>query len=109
MTTKSDFQTMSDGFELWVTKWIPDEVENIKGVEYVVRQETKDYEDNIRRFQPDIMVHGKDWREGPLAETREKAIKIMAEWGGEIVEPDYTQGISSSVLKEKAKNEGALK
>ncbi|EID84622.1 hypothetical protein MSI_19120 [Treponema sp. JC4] len=32
MTTKSDFQTMSDGFELWVTKWIPDEVENIKGV-----------------------------------------------------------------------------
>ena len=78
-------------------------VENIKGVEYVVRQETKDYEDNLRRFQPDIMVHGKDWREGALAEVRQKAIDIMAEWDGEIVEPDYTQGISSSILKEKAK------
>ncbi len=83
-------------------------IENIKGVEYVVKQETKDYEENIRRFQPDIMVHGKDWREGPLAQTREKAIKIMAEWGGKIVEPDYTQGISSSVLKEKAKAERSL-
>ena len=78
-------------------------VENIKGVEYVVRQGTKDYEDNLRRYQPDIMVHGTDWREGPLAEVRQKAIDIMAEWGGEVIEPDYTKGVSSSVLKEKAK------
>jgi alpha-beta hydrolase superfamily lysophospholipase len=32
MTTKSDFKSMSDGCELWVTKWIPDDAENIKGV-----------------------------------------------------------------------------
>ena len=49
------------------------------------------------------MVHGTDWREGPLAEVRQKAIDIMAEWGGEVIEPDYTKGVSSSVLKEKAK------
>ena len=80
-------------------------VENLKGVTYVVKQETKDYEDNLRRFKPDFMVHGKDWREGPLAAVRQKAIDIMAEWGGSIVEPDYTQGISSSQLKKKAKGE----
>ena len=84
-------------------------IENIKGVEYVVKQETKDYEANLRRFMPDVMVHGKDWREGPLAAVRQKAIDIMDEWGGIVVEPDYTQGISSSVLKEKAKAKDATK
>jgi len=78
-------------------------VENLKGVTYVVRQETKDYEDNLRRFQPDIMVHGTDWREGPLAEVRQKAIDILAEWGGKIVEPEYTQGVSSSQFKKAVK------
>jgi len=32
MTTKSNLQAMSDGFEIWVNKWIPDDIENIKGV-----------------------------------------------------------------------------
>ena len=78
-------------------------VENIKGVVYVVKQETKDYADNLRRFQPDIMVHGTDWRNGPLAEVRQKAIDLMATWGGEIVEPEYTQGVSSTEFKEKVR------
>ena len=51
------------------------------------------------------MVHGKDWREGPLAETRQKAIELMKQWGGEVIEPDYTQGVSSSVLKKKVRGE----
>lgn len=75
-------------------------LEQIKGVDVVVCQETKDYAPNLYRFKPDYMVHGTDWREGPLAEVREKAFAIMAEWGGEIIEPEYTQGISSSKLKE---------
>ena len=67
----------------------------------MVPQLTKDYEENLRKYQPDYMVHGTDWREGPLAEVREKAIQIMAEWGGEIVEPEYTKGISSSKIKQE--------
>lgn len=76
-------------------------VENIKGVDEVVKQQTKDYEDNLRRYKPDYMLHGTDWRQGPLAEVREKAIRVLAEWGGEIVEPEYTQGVSSSAIKKK--------
>ncbi|MBQ3669888.1 MAG: radical SAM protein [Treponema sp.] len=76
-------------------------VESIKGVAHVIPQMTKDYEPNLRLMKPDYMVHGTDWRSGPLSDVREKAIKIMSEWGGQIVEPEYTQGISSSMLKEK--------
>lgn len=78
-------------------------VESLKYVDVVVRQETKDYSDNLRRFHPDIMVHGTDWRTGPLAEVRQKAIDLLAEWGGQVVEPEYTQGVSSSQFKEKVK------
>lgn len=78
-------------------------VEQIKGVDLVVEQKTKDYEENLRKFKPDYMVHGTDWREGPLAAVRQKAFDIMAEWGGTIVEPEYTQGVSSTELKKKAK------
>ena len=81
-------------------------IENIKGVSEVVPQVTKDYEENLRKYKPRYMVHGTDWRQGPLAEVREKAIKILAEWGGEIIEPEYTQGVSSTEIQQKIRQRG---
>lgn len=81
-------------------------VESIKGVHQVVKQETRDYEPNLRKFKPDYMVHGTDWREGPLAAVREKAIAVMEEWNGKVVEPEYTEGISSSGLHKQMERQG---
>ena len=81
-------------------------VENIKGVTDVIPQYTKDYEDNLRMLKPKYMVHGTDWRTGPLAAVRQKVIDIMAEWGGEVIEPEYTQGVSSSLIQQKIKERG---
>ena len=57
-------------------------------------------------LKPKYMVHGTDWRTGPLAAVRQKAIDIMAEWGGEVIEPEYTQGVSSSLIQQKIKERG---
>ena len=76
-------------------------VENIKGVAEVIPQETRDYIPNLRKLHADFMVHGKDWREGPLAEVRNNAIEAMKEWGGQVIEPDYTQGVSSTMIQNK--------
>lgn len=76
-------------------------IENMKGVYQVIPQMTRDYEENLRKLCPDFMVHGKDWREGPLADVRAKAIATMAEWGGQVIEPDYTQGVSSTMIQKK--------
>jgi phosphoenolpyruvate phosphomutase len=73
-------------------------VENIKGVNRVVAQETLDYEPNLRKYKPDYVVHGDDWRTGVQSHVREKVIEILNEWGGELVEVSYTQGISSTNL-----------
>ena len=78
-------------------------VENIKGVERVVAQETLDYTDNLRRLQPDVVVHGDDWKTGVQARIRQGVIDVLAEWGGELVEPTYTEGISSTKFHENLK------
>ena len=80
-------------------------IENVKGVSCVVPQEVKDYAPNLLKYKPDYMVHGTDWREGPLADVRKKAIDLMAEWGGQVIEPEYTKGISSSGIKLKIKED----
>ena len=81
-------------------------VENIKGVDRVVPQETLDYVPNLREYQPDYVVHGDDWREGVQREVRQRVIDTLAEWGGELVEVGYTEGISSTQLNKALKEIG---
>ncbi len=73
-------------------------VENIRGVEKVVPQETLDYVPNLRKLKPDFVVHGDDWKTGIQQETRKRVLNALQEWGGELVEPEYTPGISSTNL-----------
>lgn len=81
-------------------------VENLKGVARVVPQETLDYVPNLRRYRPDYVVHGDDWREGVQREVREAVIRVLKEWGGELVEVPYTKGISSTQLHQAIKEIG---
>jgi len=73
-------------------------VESIKGVDKVVSQESLDYVPNLRRIKPDYVVHGDDWKESVQKETRQKVIDTLSEWGGVLVEPKYTKGVSSTQL-----------
>ena len=73
-------------------------VENIKGVDEVVPQEELDYVPNLRRYRPDFVVHGTDWREGIQRATRQRVIETLAEWGGQLIEPEYTPDVSSTKL-----------
>lgn len=73
-------------------------VENIKGVQRVIPQETLDYVPNLRAIKPDYVVHGDDWRAGVQRHVRQRVIDVLAEWGGELIEPQYTPGISSTQL-----------
>ena len=81
-------------------------VKNIKGVHEVIPQETLDYIPNMRRLEPDYVVHGNDWKTGVQKETRERVINALKEWGGKLVEPEYTSGISSTKLNNAVKEIG---
>jgi phosphoenolpyruvate phosphomutase len=57
-----------------------------------------DYVPNLRAVRPDYVVHGDDWKTGSQAPVRQRVIETLKEWGGQLVEPKYTEGISSTQL-----------
>lgn len=73
-------------------------IENIKGVSKVIPQDTLDQVDNILNIKPDYVVHGDDWKEGFQSKLRERVINTLKQWGGELVEVEYTKGVSISKL-----------
>ena len=81
-------------------------IENIKGVTSVISQETLDYRDNLEKEKPDFVIHGDDWKEGIQVKTRQQVIDCLAKWGGELVEVEYTEGISSTKLNNLLKDIG---
>lgn len=79
-------------------------VENIKGVHKVIPQTELDYRANLKKLKPDYFMHGTDWRTGVMSKPRQQAIETISKWGGELVEPEYTKGISSSDIINNIKN-----
>ena len=81
-------------------------VENLVGVSQVVAQETLDYVPNLKKYKPDYVVHGDDWKTGVQARVRQQVIDVIEEWGGKLVEPAYTSGISSTKLNAAVREVG---
>ncbi|MGX2985111.1 phosphoenolpyruvate mutase [Helicobacter sp. 23-1048] len=79
-------------------------LESIALIDRVIPQDTLSYEGNIRALRPAFVIHGDDWQSGAQAKTRQNVIDTLNELGcGELVEPHYTQGISSTQLNENAR------
>lgn len=88
-------------------------MENIKGINRVVPQETLDYRPNLRKYKPDYVIHGDDWKTGVQRQTREQVIETLKEWGGELIETvrevPYGEGVtptSSTALNQALKEVG---
>lgn len=78
-------------------------VENLKGVNIVVPQEEWSYVPNLLKYKPDAIIHGDDWKQGPLSTIRDEVYKTMKNLGGEVIEIPYTKGINSTAINENLK------
>ena len=65
--------------------------ESIKGVSKVVIQEELDYTKNLKKYKPDYLFHGDEWKEGFQKQVRQKAIEAISEWGGKLIEIPYCE------------------
>jgi len=81
-------------------------VESLKGVSAVVPQHTLDYTENLQRIRPDFVVHGDDWCTGVQRQTRQRVIDVLSEWGGKLIEVEYTSNISSTQLNRSLREIG---
>lgn len=78
-------------------------IESIKGVSQVVPQDEWSYVPNLRKYKPDYIIHGDDWKEGSEQELRAEVFEVMRELGGKVIEIPYTKGINSSSLDKEIK------
>ena len=60
--------------------------ENIRGIYKVVEQKTLSYKDNLEKYQPTYVVHGDDWVTGFQRPIRDEVCKILASYGGHLIE-----------------------
>ncbi|MBR0132692.1 MAG: phosphoenolpyruvate mutase [Lachnospiraceae bacterium] len=63
----------------------------LEGVDKVFIQNSIMYDDVIKELRPDIIVHGDNWKDGPESAIRENVLKLLKEYGGELVEIPYTR------------------
>ena len=81
-------------------------LESLKDVSKVVAQDDDDYVSILLKLKPNVVVHGDDWKEGVQKEKRDRVIKTLKKWGGKLVEPPYTEGISSTILTQRLREIG---
>jgi glycerol-3-phosphate cytidylyltransferase len=73
-------------------------VEGIKYVDMVVSQVNRDKFSAWEALQFDVMFVGDDWKGSPLFSEVEKKFNLV---GVEIIYFPYTQGVSSTIVKQK--------
>ena len=71
---------------------------NFIGVKQIIKQESWDYSQYVKKIKPDYLIHGDDWKTGYQKEIREKVIKALNSYGGKLIEIPHTKGVSSSAL-----------
>lgn len=79
-------------------------LESIAFIDRVIPQDTLSYEGNIRALKPAFVIHGDDWKNGAQVKTRQNVLDTLEELGcGTLIEPSYTEGISSTQLNANAR------
>ncbi|WP_337203587.1 phosphoenolpyruvate mutase [Campylobacter sp. W0018] len=82
-------------------------VESMEFIDEVIPQNTLSYAENITKLKPRFVIHGDDWKDGPQKNERSNVIALLKELNcGELIEPKYTEGISSTALNQNARSLG---
>lgn len=79
--------------------------ENISGVWKVVEQRTLSYKENLEKYRPDFVVHGDDWVSGFQKSIRDEVCRVLARYGGRLVEYPYSGEEKYKELDRRAKLE----
>ncbi len=67
-------------------------VSNIKGVTEVVPQDELDQVPNLKKYKPDYVIHGDNWKYDSQRHLRNRVIVALNEWGGQLIEIERTTG-----------------
>lgn len=85
-----------------------DLVRNLDGVVNVIIQEDIMYDKVIHELHPDYVIHGDNWKEGPMNAIRNNVEMLLSEYGGKIIDVPYTHSENVSRIDARVKEKLAM-
>lgn len=83
-------------------------LEELPGVSRVVVQKEVMYEEILKEIKPDYVIHGDNWKEGPMSVIRQNVIENLEKWGGELLEIPYTYNERVSHIEAAMRERAAM-
>lgn len=83
-------------------------VKNVPGVDRVVVQKEVMYDGIIGELHPDYVIHGDNWLSGPTKAIRDNVEKLLAVYGGRIIDVPYTYNEKVKHIDDRVKEKLAM-
>lgn len=75
---------------------------SIAGVHKVIKQNTASYLPNLEKLNPDIVLHGDDWKTNYQKKYRDEVLEYLKKNNGKLIEIPYSNDVDALKLKEKS-------
>lgn len=83
-------------------------IESLEGVSRVVIQDDVLYDNIINQLKPDYVIHGDNWKTGPMEAIRENVLENLVKYGGELIEVPYTYNDTIRRIDKRLKEKLAM-
>lgn len=83
-------------------------IASLPGISRVVTQQDVMYDEIIKTYRPDYIIHGDNWKCGPLKTIRDNVAKLLAQYGGQIIDVPYTYNENVKHIDDKIKEKLAM-
>lgn len=83
-------------------------VQALPDVSRVVTQQDVMYDEIIQTYRPDYIIHGDNWKRGPLKAIRDNVEKLLSQYGGQIIDIPYTYNENVKHIDDKIKEKLAM-
>lgn len=81
---------------------------SLDGVDEVILQDSMLYDDVVEKLHPDYVVHGDNWKEGAEKAVRDHVERLLAQYGGVIIDIPYTYNDRVKKVDQRLKEKLAM-
>lgn len=83
-------------------------VENIAGVKRVIIQKDIMYDQVIDELHPDYVIHGDNWKQGPMKAIRDNVAALIEKYGGRLIDVPYTYNEKVKRIDERIREKASM-
>ncbi len=83
-------------------------IKNIEGIKKVIEQKDIMYDRVIEELHPDYVIHGDNWKQGPMKAIRENVRSLLQVYGGKLIDVPYTRNEKVKRIDERIREKVAM-